>query len=122
MAYQVAITEERGIVRAEVSGKRDARDSLALWQRLAEECRTRGASAALAVMRLEGRMSTTEMFDLASRLREHGWDPKVPLAIVDTNEPSQSDNEFGATVAANRGLAVRAFTDVRSAEAWLADR
>lgn len=119
MAYQVEIADAGGILRVEVSGRRDVRDSRALWQRLAEECRTRGATATLAVMHLEGRMSTTEMFDLASHLRELGWDPRIPLAIVDTNEESRGDNEFGATVATNRGFAVRAFTDVASAEDWL---
>ncbi len=47
------------------------------------------------------------------------WVPNLRKAAVVCNPQSISDAKFWETVAVNRGLRVRAFTDTDSARSWL---
>ncbi len=120
MPYAMMIVEDEGVLRVEAAGVRSFEDSKVFWTRVARECRERHLTRILAVLRLTGRMSRTDLFDMASHPQDLGWDGRFRMAVVDMNEASFRDNKFGTMVAMNRGYAMEIFDSLEAAEEWLA--
>lgn len=66
---------------------------------------------------LEYRLSVTDTFRAAEFIAANA--PKVSKVAIVANPKYITDVRFWETVAVNRGLTVRAFQDVGSAEKWL---
>ncbi|MGQ0655821.1 MAG: hypothetical protein ACT4P4_26785 [Betaproteobacteria bacterium] len=66
-------------------------------------------------------LSASSQYTLISRLPQIGFTPKHRIAMVHRTPEMQKANEFIDVVADNRGLQVRSFPTVESAEAWLRD-
>ena len=122
-AIESVITEQDGFIRVELTGNRDLdgalEGALALWSRVADECRARGINLILAVSQLTGRLPPLKAYRVAAHPENYGWDRKFRIAFVDLNEGSLPDNEFGELVARNRGWSVRVFGNEPDAIAWL---
>lgn len=66
----------------------------------------------------EEQLSTVKAFQLAAELPSLGFG-NLKIALVDTSEANVAINKFTETVAINRGINIKAFTDVDAAERWL---
>jgi hypothetical protein len=67
---------------------------------------------------LEYRIGTLDTHRAASVVAEHA--PKVACVAIVCHERHAKDARFFETVAMNRGLLLRAFTDADAAQRWLA--
>jgi hypothetical protein len=68
-------------------------------------------------IRLEYRLGTLDTFKAAEFIA--GRAPKLGKAAIVCNIQGASDGKFWETVAVNRGLSVRVFTDLSEARRWL---
>ena len=63
-------------------------------------------------------LSTTEMYDFATRMPQIGF-LDLKLAVVDRKADDMAENEFGELVARNRGVNARLFRGLEDAKSWL---
>jgi hypothetical protein len=75
--------------------------------------------------KVEGEMSTMDRYNLASVSSKKYLDEKLTGRILNCrfaflgNHPLVDPKKFGETVAVNRGLNVKVFTEIKEALAWL---
>jgi hypothetical protein len=103
---------------AAVTGRTDTAEiSIAYWNAVAAECRSRGFKRLLVTEHFETAPALAEVFEVTSRLPEiiRG----LVVAFVDEVLTDWANNQFGENVAVNRGAIGRLFKDVESATAWL---
>ncbi len=103
-----------------VTGEADSVEiSLGYWQMVAAECRRLGFHRVLVHEELKALPSTLDTFAVASNLADVGM-RGITIAFVDTDTRQAAENSFGETVAGNRGVRGRFFSDLRDAEEWIA--
>jgi hypothetical protein len=120
MPYNYTIAQERDLLRIEVEGKRKLEDSLAVWDMIAERCATSQIARVIVTLRLSGRLTTTDHYylgDYASKVLQEAAIDRA--AVVDLNQQSLPDNQFGETVVRNRGARVAVFDEPDEAEQWI---
>jgi len=113
--------EERGdYLHASVWGEKDTLEvSLDYWTRVIEECERVGQGRVLVEESFDNQLPTVDMFELCARVAELAAARALKIAFVDREISHQQLNEFGGTVAANRGVSVRVFASVAEAEPWI---
>lgn len=98
----------------------DVNDVLAYGAAVIEAALTHGTTRILCDEReLEYRLGTMDTHRAATTVAEHA--PHVALIALVCAPPFARDAAFFETVAVNRGLSVRAFTDIDAASRWLAE-
>jgi hypothetical protein len=124
MAYDVAADEREAIVRVSVRGPATREEHRAARREAAQLCRERGWPRMLVDLReLEtaGVVSTTGCYDFGRSYREDNLPTQCCIAhVLPAGRRAREDVEFTATVAVNRGITIRDFTDIESARQWLA--
>lgn len=108
----------QGWLVARVDGPYHFAQLKALIPQLGTAVREAGARALLIDMTgiAPARMGISDRFELAVGLTQHV--SQIPVAVVAPGA-LVDPRRFGELVARNRGLAVRVFTEIPSAEAWL---
>lgn len=122
MAYEVEFTDRGDHLVMRARGQRDIEETRRLWAALAARSLEHGQGKVLALLDLRGRFTLSQVYELASHLEDLGWRRGTMLAIVDLVDESRPDNEFGSTVAANRGYVVAHFATQDEAMDWLGVR
>jgi len=92
--------------------------SLDFWTQIALRCKENGFSKVLVEEDFGTDNSTIDMYELVSQGHQIGL-TGVKIAFVDRHLTQIDNNLFGETVARNRGLFAKVFTDIKKAEAWL---
>lgn len=92
--------------------------ALGYWRDITGELFQRNLKCVLVHESIVAELSDTEIFRIASELREIGFSG-VKIAILAIDPAHKSAIEFGALVGTNRGLRVRSFETVEAAEGWL---
>jgi hypothetical protein len=83
-----------------------------------EACRANACVRVLCdELDLEYRLGTMDTYESAAYVAQYA--PHVARVAIVCGPDHFSDASFWETVAVNRGLSVRAFKDLRSAEEWL---
>jgi hypothetical protein len=119
-SYELSITQAQGYVHAVVTGTNSAESNLGYFDELLRECIAKGYRRVLIEERLVGpRLSTTDVFNLASTMSGRASGLFDAVAYVDVNAKSESNAKFGENVAVNRGVRVKAFRTVEEAVQWL---
>ena len=80
------------------------------------ECSDLGVKKSVVVNRIHASVSNSGLFAVIVNIGESGL-KGLRLAIVDPDH--QDMNDFGNLVAENRGIQIRFFTNIGSAEIWL---
>lgn len=102
-----------------VAGEKDSYEiSMAYWQEIAEECKKSNTRKVLIEEDLVEAITMNETYRLASQLPLMGF-YGVRIAFVDLRDEQNNLNQFGETVANNRGLHCRVFNNAEDAEKWL---
>ena len=102
-----------------VTGEKDSYEiSKRYWQEVAAECQKSGAKKVLIEEDLAENVSMPDMYRFASEIPQLGFSG-VRVAFVDRRQEQQQLNQFGETVATNRGLLSRVFNNFEEAEKWL---
>jgi hypothetical protein len=102
-----------------VSGEKDSYDiSIRYWREIADECQKSGVKKVLIEEDIKENLSMHDTYRLASEILQLGFFG-IRIAFVDRRNEQRQLNQFGETVASNRGLLVRVFNDGKDAENWL---
>ena len=119
---KIHLEERDGYLYAFVSGENDSLEvSLAYWQKVVGACKQRGFDKLLVEEDFHNQVPLTDMFELCARIADMIAPGGLRIAFVDRELAHQDLNEFGQTVAMNRGIRVRLFTDARTAADWLSN-
>ena len=102
----------------ELKGTMTLEDQRTIGEAIMDECQRRKCGRALADARQQaGDLSIIDWHELATQLQPN-WPRDLYLAIVDRADRLKPDR-FLETVARNRGVPVRVFSDMDEAVAWL---
>jgi hypothetical protein len=117
--YELSFEYRRQYLYAFVTGEKDSYEiSRQYWTEIAEECKKIGIKKVLVEEDIKENVSMSEMYRIASELPELGFFG-IRLAFVDRQIEQHQLNQFGETVATNRGLFSRVFNNFEEAEKWL---
>jgi hypothetical protein len=114
---QIRIARAEGYLRAELSGRQSAEDMHQAISTLLNECRRQELPSVLIVTRASRPLFKLEEFRLSSFLEE--MTPACRVAMIAENPELRAADEYIATMARQRRLAVRTFTDEATAVRWL---
>lgn len=102
-----------------VTGEKDSYEiSIRYWREIAGECNKSGIKKVLIEEDIKENLSMHDTYRLASEIPQLGF-AGIRIAFIDLQSEQQQLNQFGETVASNRGLLVRVFNNANEAEKWL---
>lgn len=121
MEYELLLIERPAYLHAIGKGLRTPENAMRFLQESGEACMKSGHGNVLLEMAFTGpQLDSSKIFEVVearsaagSRLRK--------IAYVDAARDNPARPQFAETVARNRGVNVRLFNDVPSAQAWLAE-
>jgi len=120
-SYDIKCTKKGDILYTEAKGERTLQTVLRITKQTIEACKEHCVRKALVdVQKLEGKLSTIEVFSIPSEHFEMLRDRTVleKAAIVDRKEHAQSYTFF-ENVAVNRGYQLKFFNRIEDALEWL---
>ena len=118
MSYKVTFESRKHYLYCFITGKESYQTSLAYWREIGEKCDELGLRKALVEEELEGQLSDTEMYKACTEFPNLGLLGKK-IAFVDRHTEHDYGNQFGETVASNRGICIYIFERVEDAKKWL---
>ncbi|WP_299204020.1 hypothetical protein [uncultured Amphritea sp.] len=122
MAYQYTISECRDYLRVEVHGSRNGidvtRESLRMWQIVAQRCQSKGINLILAVFHLTGTRDMIDTFNIVEGVQEWLW-PELAIAYVDMNADNRKENTIVEQSAMMHGINFRIFYNEDDGTRWL---
>jgi hypothetical protein len=117
--YVINFEGRNGYLYAYAQAEKDSYEiSLDFWTQIAQRCKENGFSKVLVEEDFGTDNSTIDMYELVSQGHQIGL-TGLKIAFVDRHITQIDNNLFGETVARNRGLLAKVFTDTKEAEAWL---
>jgi hypothetical protein len=121
MAYRLKITEKEGYSHIQVTGENSFETVRNYLEEIDRECRQRECTHVLIEEFLHGEsLSIFDVFQIASQGAAQAASFFRKIAYVDRNaNHSAMKMEFAETVASNRGLNIRIFSNTMDAEDWL---
>lgn len=123
MPYEHRIEIKANYLYVKVTGNRErgneVADSMNGWKMIAEKCQKENLHKVLTVLQLSGRLPVMSAYSIAGLASQLDSARKCKIALVDLNKDSLKDNQFGETVAINRGIRLKTFDNEEDAEKWL---
>ena len=117
--FDIQFEERDGYLYALVTGERD---SLAIsqeyWRQVIEQCHLLGYQHLLVEEEFPNQLSTMEVYTLIEAIVEMITSP-LKIAFVDHSTEQNDLNLFAETLAVNRGIIGRVFSEMTNAEKWL---
>ena len=114
---QIRIARDSGYLRVDLSGRESAADMREAIARMLEECRRQETSSVLITTRASRPLFRVEEFGLSAFLDE--MTAACRVAMVAENADLRASDEYIATMARQKRIAVRTFPDEASAARWL---
>ncbi|MBN1363628.1 MAG: hypothetical protein JW976_02365 [Syntrophaceae bacterium] len=117
--FLLKFEKREGYLYAYVRAKKDTFDtSLGYWTDVIKYCLENGFTKLLVEEDIptdNKTMDTYEIISLSQKVNLAG----VKIAFVDRYPEQMQANQFGETVARNRGLLAKVFPNIKEAEEWL---
>jgi len=118
----IRFEDREGYLYAFFSGRRDnLADAIKFWQRAVDECHKRAYKRLLIEEDFPVPLSTADIFYLAAAIAKMSV-THLKIAFADRDLAQNDINMFAGTVAANRGVVGRIFTNVSDAEKYLTSK
>jgi hypothetical protein len=118
MTYKIIFDRHPQFLRVTVTGENRAENVSRYMQDIVKECKRQDCYRVLIDERLEGpRLGADDVFVVASEGAMSAMGVFQAIAYVDEKMGDMS--QFAETVAINRGMPVKAFSNVAAAEEWL---
>jgi hypothetical protein len=115
----IRFEDREGYLYAFFSGRRDnLADAVTYWRRAIDECHKRAYKRLLVEQEFVVPLSTADAFFLADTISKMPV-TRLKIAFVDRDFTQNDINMFAGTVAGNRGVVGRIFTNVSDAEKYL---
>lgn len=120
-AYQFTTEQHAGYLHARAAGQRTPENTRRFLHETYVACVEAGRDAVLLEVLFEGpSLDMQSIFEVIIRGSPDALKMRK-IAYVDKTTPDPSRARFAETVAVNRGVNVRLFSDVGEAGRWLAD-
>lgn len=117
--YKLTFEYRPEYLYAFVTGEKDSYEiSKQYWQEIADECKNSGIKKVLIEEDIEENVSMSDMYQFCAEIPQLGFFG-IRVAFVDRRQDQQQLNQFGETVATNRGLLSRVFNNFEDGEKWL---
>ena len=118
MCFEIQIEETPDYLAARFIGAGTADEASRQFESIAERCKRANKNKLLLdFTEASGKISLAERYFFAEKALVFA---QYRLKVASVGAPEQIDPEgFGELVAQNRGVNIRAFTDVKSAREWL---
>lgn len=121
MEYELVLIEHPGYLHAIGKGPRTPDNAMRFLQESGEACMKSGYGNLLLEMAFTGpQLESSKIFEVV-KARSAAGSRLSKIAYVDAARDNPARPQFAETVARNRGVNVRLFDDVASAQAWLAE-
>lgn len=119
-AFHVEVLDHPGYVHAVGTGPRTAENMLRFLKEAHAACVEREKSSLLVEVRFTG--PSLDMASIFAVVDGRSVEARklARMAYVDRTSPNPGRSTFAETVAVNRGVNVKLFADVESAQRWLA--
>jgi len=124
MPFGLTFSRDGDLLRFEVTGVRVpgelTGEMIAVWTRVAQECRASGLCRVVGVNRLAGAVPATEVYQIGQQVPGilGGAVRRLAFVVLGDREAFRA-NQFFENVAVNRGLEARVFDDETKAMDWL---
>ena len=119
MPYKLHYEKRDRYLYFHVTGEDNLEVSKAYFKEVFETSRTLDMHYILIEEDLKGALSTMEMYELTDSLPDLAKGRYYKLAFIYRNATNREEQEFGVTVARNRGLDAQRLNSISEAEAWL---
>ncbi|HEC28111.1 MAG TPA: hypothetical protein ENI65_00790 [Gammaproteobacteria bacterium] len=119
MPYKLMYEKRDGYLYFHVTGEDTLAVSKAYFEEIFETSRTLDMHHILIDEDLKGALSTMEIYELTESIPEMARGQYYKIAFIDKNSTNSEEQEFGVTVARNRGLDAQRLSSVSEGEAWL---
>ena len=117
--YHITFEHRDGYLHVYVSGEEDSQEiSLAYWMEIATYCQEHDVSRILVEEDFKTDNTMLDTYEFISQGAASDF-AKIKIAFMDRHPEQTPTNLFGETVAKNRGIFVKIFTDLQAAEKWL---
>jgi hypothetical protein len=117
--FQISLIEESGYLHARAEGPRTPENALKFLGEVYRACVQGGHTSVLLELNFEGpSLDAADIYRVISRGSEEGMRLQR-IAYVEDAMDNPDKARFAETVALNRGVNVRLFTDLESASRWL---
>lgn len=117
--YELTLEPRDGYLRAFVRGNLAAPETrVEAWTEIIAHCRAGTWKKLLVVQISPGNSTPTDAFVSSRGIAAIGLDG-IKIAFADLDPANFENNQFGETVAANRGVNARVFTNEDEALEWL---
>ena len=118
-SYKSTFEFRNGYLYAYAQAENDSYEiSFDFWAEIARRCKENGFSKVLVEEDFGTDNSMSDMYEIVSQGHKIGL-TGIKIAFVDCHLAQMNNNLFGETVARNRGLIARVFSNVKEAEEWL---
>ncbi|HEY2629210.1 MAG TPA: STAS/SEC14 domain-containing protein [Usitatibacter sp.] len=118
MSYHLQIEEHPKYLHAAASGANTAENVLRFLREAYEACLKQQASAVLLEMKFEGpALDTGSIYSVIAQRSDTGKQMRKVAYVAQPEREAKS--KFAETVAINRGVNVRLFSNVEAARKWL---
>ena len=115
----IRFEDREGYLYSYVSGEKDSLAiSIEYWHRVIEEAYKRESRRLLIEEDFPNQLTTVEIFTLIEAISKMLIAP-LKMAFIDRRTEQNELNMFGETVAVNRGVYGKVFSDIGEAEKWL---
>lgn len=119
MEYRSTLTDMPGYLHAAVAGPRTPENARRFLKEVHDACMERGFTAVLLEMSFSGpSLDAGSIFQVISKSSAEGAQLKR-IAYVEASASGPLKARFAESVAVNRGVNVRLYSDVASAARWL---
>lgn len=118
--YEILYEDHNSYLYAFVKGEMDSIEtSIDYWTKVINKCKELGREKLLVVEKFENQVSVIDMFVLCEHIAELSYGYYLQIAFIDEEIDHTEVNNFGQTVATNRGVSVQIFESVKDAKVWL---
>lgn len=119
MAYNVEYEDRKDYLYAHITGNESHQNAITFFHNLKEKMEKENWDAVLIVDEVKGILNTNETYELSREIAE--LHRGRIIAFVDPKEETFSQNYFGGTVVANRGVVTQVFKTEEAAIKWLGE-
>ena len=121
MSHVLRVNPRGAYLHAVATGDNTLQDVQEYMSEVREACLAHGCPRVLIEDNLRGPgLGTMAIYDIVTSGSENATSAVSMIAYMDINpEHATGDMKFAETLAVNRGLNVRVFTDRQEAESWL---
>ena len=117
--YTVKFEHRQGYLYAYGKAEQDSFEvSLGFWTEIAAYCKANHFSKVLVEEDFETDNEIIDTYEIVSQGHKVGF-TRIKIAFVDRHNSQMNNNLFGETVARNRGIQGKVFSNIKEAEKWL---